>query len=155
VLDQSLHVMLKKANCAAWLRRTPSYSVSARAIHTVDYAKSAQIMKLGYEAAGFTRTFAGSGLLSTMRIGRSISAAHGAQSSDIPVPQFIEVEGTKCARSHRRHSLRKTLSGQPLEPEKLGRSADRLTGVGRYDSAGTGHREERTNRPADSSRREE
>jgi len=82
--------MLEESECAAWLSGRRRIR-SARAISHRDYAKSAQIMKLGYEAAG-SRARLLERLLSTMRIAGASAAAQALKRSDIPVPQFIEVE---------------------------------------------------------------
>src|SRR5260370_37412199 len=56
--------------------------------------------------------------------------------SDVHTPQFIEAEGTNAHEATDVTRYVKRFQGKPLEPEKLDEVLTRLTGVGRYDSAG-------------------
>src|SRR5260370_23128645 len=56
--------------------------------------------------------------------------------SDVPTPQFIEVTGTNAHEATDVTRYVKRFQGKPVDPEKLDEVLTRLTGVGRYDSAG-------------------
>src|SRR5260370_29647766 len=56
--------------------------------------------------------------------------------SDVPTPQFIEVEGTNAHEATDVTRYVKRFQRKPLNPAKLDEVLTRLTGVGRYDSAG-------------------
>jgi len=55
---------------------------------------------------------------------------------EAPVPQFIQVEGTNAHGAVDVARYLKSFEGKPLDPQKLDQVLTRLTGVGRYDSAG-------------------
>src|SRR4029077_2307747 len=56
--------------------------------------------------------------------------------TEVPTPQFIEVEGTNAHEATDVIRYVKRFQGKPVDPAKLDEVLTRLTGVGRYDSAG-------------------
>src|SRR5258708_26895991 len=55
---------------------------------------------------------------------------------EAPVPQFMQVEGTNAHGAVDVARYLKSFEGKPLDTQKLDEVLTRLTGVGRYDSAG-------------------
>jgi len=136
VLDQSLHVILEESELRSLAQADAVISVPLAQFHTVDYAKSAQIMKLGYEAASSRARLLEAFALDDADWQEHQGMRTALKRSDIPVPQFIEVEGTNAHEATDVTRYVKRFQGKPLEPEKLDEVLTRLTGVGRYDSAG-------------------
>jgi NTE family protein len=136
VLDQSVHVVVENNELHSLEQADAVVSVPLAEFHTVDYAKSAQIMKLGYEAANSRAR-----LLEAFALGDADWQEHqnvreARKRSDVPTPQFIEVEGTNAHEATDVIRYVKRFQGKPLDPAKLDEVLTRLTGVGRYDSAG-------------------
>src|SRR6266849_3552618 len=111
-------------------------SVPLADYRSVDYAKSEQIVRRGYEAAnGRAR------LLEAFALDDAAWQEHqrrriALKRSDTPVPQFIQVDGTNAHEATDVTRYVKRFQGMPVNPEKLDEVLTRLTGVGRYDSAG-------------------
>src|SRR5216684_1461712 len=136
VLDQSVHVVVENNELRSLAQADAVISVPLAQFHTVDYAKSAQIMKLGYEAASSRARLLEAFALDDADWQEHQGMRTALKRSDIPVPQFIEVEGTNAHEATDVTRYVKRFQGKPLEPEKLDEVLTRLTGVGRYDSAG-------------------
>lgn len=136
VLDQSVHVVLEENELHSLAQADAVVSVPLGDFHTVDYAKSAQIMKLGYDAANSRAR-----LLEAFALGDADWQEHqqvreARKQSAVPVPQFIEVAGTSAHEATDVTRYVQRFEGKPLNPEKLDEVLTRLTGVGRYASAG-------------------
>src|SRR5882757_8944438 len=136
VLNNSVRVVLEENELRSLAQADAVVSVPLSEYNTVDYAKSAEIMQRGYEAAG-----ARARLLEAFALGdadwqehRQSRQAH--KRNDVPTPQFIEVEGTNAHEATDVARYVKRFQGKPVNPQKLDEVLTRLTGVGRYDSAG-------------------
>ncbi len=136
VLDQSVHVVLEENELRSLAQADAVVSVPLEEYHTVDYAKSAQIMKRGYEAANSRARLLEAFALDDADWQEHQRLRTALQRSDIPVPQFIEVTGTNAHEATDVTRYVKRFQGKPVDPEKLDEVLTRLTGVGRYDSAG-------------------
>src|SRR5260370_9926245 len=93
-------------------------------------------MRRGYEAAK-----AGAALLEALaRDGADWEGHQGVREarrgSNIPQPEFIQVEGTSEHGATDVSRYVKRFQGKPVNPGKLDEVLTSLTGAGRYDSAG-------------------
>src|SRR5467141_1061682 len=136
VLNHSVRVVLNENELRSLAQADAVVSVPLAEYSTVDYAKSAQIMQRGYEAAN-----ARARLLEAFALDDASWKAHqqvreARKRSDVPTPQFIEVQGTNAHEATDVTRYVKRFQGKPLDPAKLDEVLTRLTGVGRYDSAG-------------------
>ncbi len=136
VLNHSVRVLLEENEVRSLAQADAVVSVPLAEFTTVDYAKSAQIMKRGYDA-----TNARARLLEAFALDDADWQEHQRvrevrKRSDVPTPQFIEVQGTNAHEATDVIRYVKRFQGKPVNPEKLDEVLTRLTGVGRYDSAG-------------------
>ncbi len=136
VLNHSVRVLLEENEVRSLAQADAVVSVPLAEFSTVDYAKSAQIMKRGYDA-----TNARARLLEAFALDDADWQEHqrvreARKRRDIPTPQFIEVRGTSAHEATDVIRYVKRFQGKPINPEKLDEVLTRLTGVGRYDSAG-------------------
>src|SRR5689334_6961021 len=136
VINHSVGAVLIENELRSLAQADAVVSVPLAEYNTVDYAKSAQIMQRGYEAADSRAR-----LLEAFALGDDDWQEHqkvreARKRSDIPTPQFIEVEGTNAHEATDVTRYVKRFQGKPVNPEKLDEVLTRLTGVGRYDSAG-------------------
>jgi NTE family protein len=136
VLDQSVHVVVENNELRSLAQADAVISVPLAEFHTVDYAKSAQIMQRGYEAANSRARLLEAFALDDADWQEQQHVREARKRSDIPTPQFIEVTGTNAHEATDVTRYVKRFQGKPLDPEKLDEVLTRLTGVGRYDSAG-------------------
>ena len=136
VLDHSVRVVLEENELRSLAQADAVVSVPLADYRSVDYAKSGQIVRRGYEAAnGRAR------LLEAFALDDAAWQEHqrrriALKRSDTPVPQFIQVDGTNAHEATDVTRYVKRFQGMPVNPEKLDEVLTRLTGVGRYDSAG-------------------
>ncbi len=136
VLDHSVNAVLEENELRSLEQADAVISVPLAEFRMRDYAKSEQIMKRGYEAANSRAR-----LLEAFALGDADWQEHqrvreARKRSDAPTPQFIEVQGTNPHEATDVSRYVKQFQGKPVNPEKLDEVLTRLTGVGRYDSAG-------------------
>jgi NTE family protein len=136
VLDQSVHVVVENNELRSLAQADAVISVPLQEYHTLDYAKSAQIMNLGYEAASSRARLLEAFALTDVEWQEHQKLRTAKKLSDVPTPQFIEVEGTNAHEATDVTRYVKRFQGKPVNPQKLDEVLTRLTGVGRYDSAG-------------------
>src|SRR5713226_2287933 len=136
VLNHSVRVMLNENELRSLAQADAVVSVPLTEYNTVDYAKSAQIMQRGYEAANARARLLEAFALDDAQWQDHQHLHEARKRNDVPTPQFIEVEGTNAHEATDVTRYVKGFQGKPVDPAKLDEVLTRLTGVGRYDSAG-------------------
>src|SRR5437762_1479886 len=136
VLNHSLNAMLRENQLRSLEQADSIVSVPLGEFTTVDYAKSEPIMQRGYEAAQ-TR----SRLLEAFALGNADwdayqQARKARKRTELPTPQFVKIEGASAKGEAYAARYFKSFVDAPLETSKLEDVLTRMTGVGRYDSAG-------------------
>src|SRR6267378_2542430 len=136
VLDHSVNAVLDENELRSLEQADAVVSVPLTEYRTTDYAKSEQIMKRGYEAANSRARLLEAFALDDAAWQERQKVREARKRSDVPTPQFIEVAGTNAHEATDVTRYVQRFQGKPLNPEKLDEVLTRLTGVGRYDSAG-------------------
>jgi NTE family protein len=136
VLNHSVRVMINENELRSLAQADAVVSVPLTEYSTVDYAKSAQIMQSGYEAANARARLLEAFALDDADWQERQHLREARKRNDVPTPQFIEVEGTNAHEATDVIRYVKRFQGKPVDPAKLDEVLTRLTGVGRYDSAG-------------------
>jgi NTE family protein len=136
VLNHSVRVVLEENELRGLAQADAVVSVPLSEFSTVDYAKSAQIMQRGYEAANARARLLEAFALDDAQWQEHQQLRQARKRSDVPAPQFIEVQGTNPHEAIDVTRYVRRFQGKPLNPAKLDEVLTRLTGVGRYDSAG-------------------
>jgi NTE family protein len=136
VLDHSVNAMLEENELRSLEQADAVISVPLAEFRMRDYAKSEQIMKRGYEAANARARLLEAFALDDADWQEHQRVREARKRGDAPVPQFIQVEGTSEHGATDVSRYVKRFQGKPVNPEKLDEVLTRLTGVGRYDSAG-------------------
>src|SRR6266852_3492100 len=136
VLNHSVRVVLNENELRSLAHADAVVSVPLSEFSTVDYAKSAQIMQRGYEAANARARWLEAFALDDAQWQEHQSAREARKRTEVPTPQFIEVQGTNAHEATDVTRYVKRFQGKPVSPEKLDEVLTRLTGIGRYDSAG-------------------
>jgi NTE family protein len=93
-------------------------------------------MQRGYEAANERARLLEAFALDDASWQEYLQARAARKRTDAPVPQFIQVQGTSEHEATDVARYLKSFQGKPLDPQKLDKVLTRITGVGRYDSAG-------------------
>ena len=136
VLNRSVSVVIDENELRSLAQADAVVSVPLAEFTTVDYAKSAEIMQRGYDAAKGRSLLLESFALNDADWQAHQQSLQARVVNNFPVPQFIEVQGTNPHEAIDVSRYVKRFAGKPLNPEKLDEILTRLTGVGRYDSAG-------------------
>lgn len=136
VLEQSVRVVLEKNELRGLAQADAVVSVNLSAYTTLDYEKNEPIMQRGYEAANERARLLEAFALDDASWQEYLQARAARKRTDVPVPQFIQVQGTSEHEAMDVARYLKSFQGQPLDPQKLDKVLTRITGVGRYDSAG-------------------
>ena len=110
-------------------------SVPLEAFTTSDYNKSTAISKKGYEAAE-----AMASKLMALSVDpatwEQYQAERKSRERTAPVPQFLQVTGTRPALAKQIEQNLAGDVGKPVDPDKLDDQLTELTGVGRYSHLG-------------------
>jgi NTE family protein len=136
VLDHSVNAMLEDNELRSLEQADAVISVPLAEFRMRDYAKSDQIMKRGYDAANSRARLLEAFALDDADWQEHQRVREARKRSDVPTPQFIQVQGTSEHGAMDVSRYVKRFQGKPVNPEKLDEVLTRLTGVGRYDSAG-------------------
>src|SRR5258708_10304721 len=136
VLNNSVRVGLEENELRSRAQADAVVSVPLSEYNTVDYTKSAQIMQRGYEAANSRARLLEAFALDDADWQTHQQVREARKRSDVSTPQFIEDQGTNAHEATDVTRYVKRSQGKPVNPEKLDEVLTRLTGVGRYDSAG-------------------
>ena len=136
VLNHSVRVVLEQNELRSLAQADAVVSVPLSEFSTVDYAKSPQIMQRGYEAANARARLLEAFALDDAQWQDHQQLREARKRSDVPTPQFIEVEGTNPHEATDVTRYVRRFQSKPVNPAKLDEVLTRLTGVGRYDSAG-------------------
>src|SRR5579859_3992429 len=137
VLDQAVHVVVAESELRGLARADAVVTVPLGGYTSTDYKKHDLIMEKGYEAAGEKSKLLDKFALPDAEWGDYLRDRDARKRTLAPVPQFIKVEGADTAQQTEsiEHFLT-PLAGKPLDTKKLDQALTRLTGLGRYDTAG-------------------
>ena len=136
VLNNSVRVVIEENELRSMAQADALVSVNLAEYNTLDYAKNQQIMQRGYDAAKQRGRLLEAFALDEPEWQAYLQAREERKRKDTPVPQFVKVEGTTEHEAIDVARYVKRFQGKPVEPQKLDEVLTRLTGVGRYDSAG-------------------
>jgi NTE family protein len=103
---------------------------------SLDYTKSKEIIDRGTEAASQKSRLLESYALDDDAWAQYREGRKAHQKSDIPVPQFVKVQGASPVAEENIERFLRSQAGQPIDTNRLEGLLTRLTGIGRYDTAG-------------------
>ncbi|MGC2283660.1 MAG: patatin-like phospholipase family protein [Candidatus Acidiferrum sp.] len=137
VLDQSVRVVVAESEVRGLARADVVISVPLGGYTSTDYKEHDPIMQKGYEAASEKSQLLEKFALSDAQWQEYMRERDSRIRTAPPVPQFIQVEGADTAQQKENvERFLAPLSGKPLDMKKLDQMLTRLTGLGRYDTAG-------------------
>jgi len=136
VLDHSVRVVIDENELHSLAQADAVVSVNLAAYSTVDYAKNEAIMQKGYEAANERSRLLTAFALTDDDWREYVNVRAARKRTEVPVPQFIKVQGTSERGATDVARDLKSFRGKPLDIERLDEALTRLTGEGRYNAAG-------------------
>ena len=136
VLNHSVSAMIKENELHSLELADSIVSVPLGEFTTVDYAKSEPIMQRGYEAAKAKAPMLQAFALSDADWNAYQQSRKARQHTELPVPQFVKIEGASTKGEEYASHYFRSFVDKPLDTAKLDDVLTRMTGIGRYDSAG-------------------
>jgi NTE family protein len=136
VLQHSVGVVVTENEVRSLEDADAIVSVPLREFTTVDYAKSGPIMQRGYEAANAKAPMLNAFALKDADWEEYLEARKARRRTEVPVPEFVKIEGASPKGEQYAARYFRPFLGKPLDTAKLDDMLTRMTGVGRYDSAG-------------------
>lgn len=136
VLGHSVDVVIRENEIRGLSGADLVVNVDLRDFTSLDYPKARTIMQRGEAAAQSKARILAPYFLDDTQWQSYLRVRADRIQSAVPVPQFVRVEG---APSEGRKQLERSLQGlvgKPVDPRSLDRVLNRLTGTGRYDTAG-------------------
>src|SRR5947209_7009115 len=131
VLGRSVSVVVATTELRGMERADILITVDLSAYDSLDYEKSVEISKLGYEATQAKAT-----ILSTLSVDDATWQRYVAERQSrlrtAPVPQFVEVTGTKPEAAREIQKALISDVNKPVDSDTIDRKLTNLTGVGRY-----------------------
>ena len=135
VLGRSISVVIAANELRSMEKADILISVPVTGYGSNDYKSNAAIIQLGYEAAANKAAIL-SGFSLDEASWQKYRAQRDARRKDVPIPEFIEVTGTKPALATEiKHALSSNI-GQPVDATKLDQQLTSLLGGGRYSRLG-------------------
>jgi NTE family protein len=135
VLGKSISVVIAANELRSMENADVLVSVPLAKFESTDYARNAEIIQAGYDAAASK-----AGVLSRFAVDdatwQQYQAGRTAKKRTAPVPTFIEVEGTSPRISK---DIEKNLAhvvDKPIDPDKLEDDLTNIMGMGRYARVG-------------------
>lgn len=111
-------------------------NVELQDFSSLEYEKSKEIIARGAEAAAQKSRLLDTYALDDAEWAQYMDRRKAHRKSDIPVPQFVKVEGVNALARQNIERFLQSQAGKPIDTNRLGGLLTRLTGVGRYDTAG-------------------
>jgi NTE family protein len=135
VLGKSISVVVAANELRSMEKADILISVPLGEYGSSDYQKDDAIIRQGYEAAAAKAT-----ILSAFSVDeaswRDYLAQRDARRKEAPIPQFVEVTGTKPALSKEIEQKLSGNLGKPVDSADLDRQLTYLSGAGRYSRVG-------------------
>lgn len=137
VLEQSEHVIVHASELSGLAGADAVVTVSLSEYSSTDYKKNEPIMAKGYDAADGKALLLEKFSLSEAEWQDYVQGREARKKTTVPAPQFIQVDGADTEQQRQNiEQFLAPLTGKPLDLKKLDSDLTRLTGVGRYDTAG-------------------
>ena len=112
-------------------------NVGLQDFSSLDYAKSKEIIEKGTEAAAQKSHLLETYALDDAAWAHTWNGERRTCRDDIPVPQFVKVQGANPGSARKIWSAScNSQVGKPIDKDRLEGLLTRLTGIGRYDTAG-------------------
>ena len=135
VLGKSLSVVVAANELRSMQNADVLVSVPLAKFSSTDYAKSAEIIRLGYEAAAGKAS-----VLSRFSVDeatwREYIAQRNSRKRTVPKPEFVEVAGTSPKLAKQIESQMSSIVDKPIDVTSLENQLTYLTGDGRFSNIG-------------------
>ncbi len=111
-------------------------NVGVQDFNSLEYTKSKEIIARGSEAAAQKSRLLDAYALDDAAWAEYMERRKAHQLHNIPVPQFVKVQGANPVAEENIGRFLSSQAGKPIDTDRLEGLLTRLTGIGRYDTAG-------------------
>jgi NTE family protein len=111
-------------------------SVALQDFSSLDYTKSKEIIERGTDAAAQKSKLLDTYALDDAGWAQYLDRRKAHLINEVPVPQFVKVQGTSQVAEESIEHFLSAQAGKPIDTDRLENLLTRLTGIGRYDTAG-------------------
>lgn len=136
VLGRSVDVVIRENEIRGLSGADLIVNVNLRDFTSLDYPKARVIIEKGQAAAEQKARILSPYALSDFEWRQYLEARDARKQSRVPVPQFVRVTGASAEAQKQLEELLGGFAKKPLDTNSLEKILNRLTGMGRYDSAG-------------------
>jgi NTE family protein len=136
VLDRSIDVVVRDNEIRGLAGADLVINVDLKNFDSLDYAKADAIIKQGLSAAEEKSRVLAPYSLDDAEWQSCLRERDARKRTAVPTPQFVKVEGTTPQSEKQLERFLKPLVGKPLDTKKVANLLTRLTGFGKYESAG-------------------
>ncbi len=136
VLGHSVDVIIRENEIRGLSGADLIVNVNLRDFTSLDYPKAKTIIEKGEKATEEKMRILIPYSLNDADWQRYLQARDARKQRLIPIPQFVRVEGTSPEGQKQLERSLQPLVGKPIDLQSLEEILNRLTGLGRYDSAG-------------------
>ncbi len=111
-------------------------NVDLQDFNSLEYEKSKEIIDRGTTAAAQKERLLEPYALDDAAWAQYMERREGLEKSAIPIPQFVKVQGANPVAEENIERFLHSQAGKPIDSNRLEGMLTRLTGIGRYDTAG-------------------
>jgi NTE family protein len=142
VLGRSVDVIVRENEIRGLSAADLVVNVDLHEFTSIEYEKSKIIIEKGHQAAEDKARVLEPFALNDADWQSYLKGRDARRLTLVPVPEFVRVEGTNPGARRHFEEFLQPLVGKPLDSQKLDRLLTRLTGIGKFDSAGYGQIQE-------------
>ena len=136
VLGRSIDVVIRENELRGLSGADLIVNVNLRDFTSMDYPKAEAIISKGEAAAEAKQQILGPYAMNEAAWNEHLQSRMARKQTDVPVPQFVKVEGTDPGTAKHMEEFLASLAGKPVDNAKLDKLLTRLTGFGKFDWAG-------------------
>ncbi len=135
VLGRSVDVVIRDNELRGMAGADLIVNVDLRAYTSFDYTKGETIVAVGAQAAEAKAKVLQPYSMDESTWQQYLQSRSAREQHAVPVPQFVQVEGTNPEAARHVEEFLQPLAGRPIDHAHVSRLLTRLTGIGKYDSA--------------------
>jgi NTE family protein len=136
VLGRSIDVVIRENEIRGLSEADLVVNVNLRDFTSMDYPKAETIIGKGAQAAQSKQQILSPYSMDDTAWTQYLQARDARKQSDIPVPQFVKIDGTDANTAKHLQEFLQPLAGKPIDDAKMNKLLTRLTGIGKFDSVG-------------------
>ena len=136
VLGRSIEVVIRENELRGLAGADLIVNVNLRDFTSIDYPKAETIINKGAEAAQAKQQILSPYTVNDEAWTEYLQARDARKQSNVPVPEFVKVEGTDANTAKHMEEFLAPLAGKPIDDAKLDKLLTRLTGFGKFDWVG-------------------